>query len=94
MGADVASFRAADPLTAQALENLVFDLKVRLAPPVVEPPVADPPLPGVTDPAATTPGTTASTTTVPATTTARPTTTTTATAPCGAEAGREPGPRR
>ena len=34
MGTDVASFRAADPLTAQALENLVFDLKARLAPPV------------------------------------------------------------
>ena len=74
MGTDVASFRAADPLTAQALENLVFDLKARLAPPVVEPPVPDPPVSVTTDPATTTPGTTAITTTVPATTT--PTTTT------------------
>src|SRR4051795_4357192 len=31
MGArDVQSFRASDPLTAQALENLVFDLKARM----------------------------------------------------------------
>ena len=35
---DVASFRPADPLTAQSLENLAFDLKQRLAPPVVQPP--------------------------------------------------------
>jgi cell wall-associated NlpC family hydrolase len=34
MGAsDVASFRPDDPLTAQALENLVFDLMQRVAPP-------------------------------------------------------------
>jgi cell wall-associated NlpC family hydrolase len=78
MGTNVASFHAADPLTAQALENLVFDLKARLAPPVVEPPIPDPPVPVTTDPATTTPGTTAVTTTVPATTTA---TTTTATVP-------------
>ena len=39
MGAkDVPSFRANDALTAQALENLAFDLKLRLAPPVEEPP--------------------------------------------------------
>ena len=47
MGAtDVRSFRAGDPLTAQALENLVFDLKSRLAPPVEEPlPLAGPVVP-------------------------------------------------
>src|SRR5439155_14920 len=47
MGAtDVTSFRAGDPLTAQALENLVFDLKSRLAPPVPEPlPLAGPVVP-------------------------------------------------
>src|SRR5881397_2987790 len=48
MGAtpDVTSFRAGDPLTAQALENLVFDLKSRLAPPVEEPlPLAGPVVP-------------------------------------------------
>jgi cell wall-associated NlpC family hydrolase len=76
MGTDVASFRAADPLTAQALENLVFDLKAHLAPPVLEPPVADPPA-VVADPATTTPGTTtttAATTTTATTTTATPTT--------------------
>ena len=52
MGAkDVASFRANDTLTAQALENLAFDLQQRLAPPEppVQPPVA--PEPVVTDPA-------------------------------------------
>jgi cell wall-associated NlpC family hydrolase len=79
MGAgDVASFRAADPLTAQSLENLVFDLKARLAPPVVLP-VPDPTIPVTTDPATTAPGTTAITTTVPATTTVGTTTTTTTT---------------
>jgi cell wall-associated NlpC family hydrolase len=49
MGAtDVASFRANDALTAQALENLAFDLQQRFAPPEPEPPV--PPEPVVTDP--------------------------------------------
>jgi cell wall-associated NlpC family hydrolase len=49
MGAtDVASFRASDPLTAQALENLAFDLQQRFAPPELAPPV--PPEPVVTDP--------------------------------------------
>jgi cell wall-associated NlpC family hydrolase len=82
MGTDVASFRPADPLTAQALENLVFDLKARLAPPVDEPPVTDPTIPVTTDPATTTPGTTSVTTTTPATTT---TTTATTTAPSSAK---------
>jgi cell wall-associated NlpC family hydrolase len=45
---DVASFRANDALTAQALENLAFDLQQRLAPPEPEPPVS--PEPVVTDP--------------------------------------------
>jgi cell wall-associated NlpC family hydrolase len=49
MGAtDVASFRASDPLTAQALENLAFDLQQRFAPP--EPAPVVPPAPVVTDP--------------------------------------------
>jgi cell wall-associated NlpC family hydrolase len=38
---DVASFRAGDTLTAQTLENVAFDLKQRLAPPV-EQPLPDP----------------------------------------------------
>lgn len=72
MGAkDVQSFRAGDALTAQALENLVFDLRARLAPPpetaVPGAPVADP---TVTDPTVTTPVTTTETTT---TATAAPT---------------------
>ena len=70
MGTDVSSFRADDPLTAQTLENLVFDLKAHLAPPVTVP-VPDP---GTTTGTTTT--TTAGTTTVGTTTT---TTTTTAT---------------
>jgi hypothetical protein len=42
MGAkDVASFRPGDALTAQTLENVAFDLKQRLAPPV-EQPLPDP----------------------------------------------------
>jgi cell wall-associated NlpC family hydrolase len=45
---DVASFHANDVLTAQALENLAFDLQQRFAPPEPEPPV--PPEPVVTDP--------------------------------------------
>jgi cell wall-associated NlpC family hydrolase len=49
MGAtDVASFRASDALTAQALENLAFDLQQRFAPP--EPAPVVPPAPVVTDP--------------------------------------------
>jgi cell wall-associated NlpC family hydrolase len=52
MGAtDVASFRASDPLTAQALENLAFDLQQRFAPPEPTQPVPPvPPDPVVTDP--------------------------------------------
>jgi cell wall-associated NlpC family hydrolase len=50
MGAkDAASFRPNDPLTAQALENLAFDLQQRTAPPP-EPPVDPQPVP--VDPAA------------------------------------------
>jgi cell wall-associated NlpC family hydrolase len=54
MGAvDVPSFHAGDALTAQTLENLAFDLKTRLAPPVEEEPLplagpvvpSDPPAP-------------------------------------------------
>jgi len=63
MGAkDVQSFRAGDALTAQALENLVFDLKARLAPP----PEAIDPVPApptVTDPTLTSPVTTITVTT-------------------------------
>jgi cell wall-associated NlpC family hydrolase len=51
---DVASFRPTDPLTAQSLENLAFDLKQRLAAPVVQPPTVAPPVvptvPTLTDP--------------------------------------------
>jgi cell wall-associated NlpC family hydrolase len=71
---DVASFRADDPLTAQTLEDLVFDLRERLAPPptdeggVLEQPVTVPD-PTVTDPGVTT---TVSTTTTTTTTTAAP----------------------
>lgn len=84
MGAkNVDSFRATDPLTAQTLENLVFDIKAMVAPvpdpvpvpvpvPVpqgpVPPPVTDP---TVTGPTATTPAGTTTTTTP--TTTAVPT---------------------
>jgi cell wall-associated NlpC family hydrolase len=52
MGAkDVTSFRAGDALTAQALENLAFDLKSRLAPPAEEPlPLAAPVVPDPTAP--------------------------------------------
>jgi cell wall-associated NlpC family hydrolase len=66
MGAkDVQSFRAADPLTAQALENLVVDLKARLTTvpePGVDPTVTDPTL---TEPATTTTTTTTLTTPAP-----------------------------
>jgi cell wall-associated NlpC family hydrolase len=70
---DAKSFRPDDPLTAQALENLVFDLKQRVAPPVVAPPVVPTDPVTVTDPGTTTAPTTAPTTT---TTTTAPTTTT------------------
>ncbi len=60
---DVASFRANDPLTAQSLENLVFDLK-RLTPPLVEPPLVPPVVP--TDPTVTDPAVTDPTQTTPA----------------------------
>jgi cell wall-associated NlpC family hydrolase len=81
MGAtNVQTFRGSDPLTAQALENLVFDLEARLAPPpeagdpgsdpgapAADPTVTDPTVtdPTLTDPTATT--TTTGTTTTPAT---------------------------
>src|SRR4051794_11211914 len=66
MGAKtVATFRANDPLTAQELENLVFDLKLRLAPPPVVTPVPPvvPTVPTVTGPTVTTPTVTAPTVT-------------------------------
>ncbi|HEY3542974.1 MAG TPA: NlpC/P60 family protein [Gaiellaceae bacterium] len=62
---DVASFKADQPLTAQALENLVFDLKARVAP-AAAPPLTDP---TVTDPVTTT---TTTTTTTPTTAAAAP----------------------
>jgi cell wall-associated NlpC family hydrolase len=65
---NVAAFRASDPLTAQALEDVVSDLKARLAPP---------PADETPDPTATTATTT--TTTDPVTTTTVPVTTTTTT---------------
>jgi cell wall-associated NlpC family hydrolase len=73
-GGSVNAFRAADPLTAQQLEDLVFDLKQRIAPPVEETPdPVWPPTPTTTLP---------TTTTLPATTTLPTTTiTTTATTP-------------
>jgi cell wall-associated NlpC family hydrolase len=59
MGAkNVASFHPDDPLTAQTLENLVFDLKQRLAPPVEPDPTG-------TDPAGTDPTSTDPTVTDP-----------------------------
>jgi cell wall-associated NlpC family hydrolase len=74
MGAkSVGTFRAADPLTAQTLENLVFDLKARLTTepeggdggnePGWDPTVTDP---TVTDPVTTTTTTTTTTTPLPA----------------------------
>ncbi len=65
-GGSVSAFRADDPLTAEQLEDLVFDLKQRLAPPVGEP-EPDP----VWPPTTTAPGTT---TTLPTTTIATTTT--------------------
>jgi len=73
---DAASFRAADPLTAQSLENLAFSLKQLLAPPPVPPPVV-PTVPTVTT---TQPATTQPTTTPPPPP-PPPTTTTTTTVP-------------
>jgi len=77
----VASFRGADPLTAQELEDLAFDLKARLAetePEPLVPPVDTGPTttttPTTTDPTTTT--VPATTTTTAPTTTTQPTTTT------------------
>jgi uncharacterized protein YheU (UPF0270 family) len=83
MGTDLASFRPADPLTAQTLENLVFDLKTRLAPPVAQPlPAPTTPVTTTTTPTGTTsPGTTATIGTTTTTTTPTTTTVTTTTAP-------------
>lgn len=73
-----ATFRPNDPLTAQALADLVFQLKRTLLPappapvPVVPPPVA----PATTDPAATDPATTDTTGTDTTTTDTTPTGTT------------------
>jgi cell wall-associated NlpC family hydrolase len=75
MGAtNVSSFRAGDPLTAQALEDLAFGLKQRIAPPLPVVPPVMPPYPPVTDPTQTT--TVPTTTTTTTTTTTAPTTTT------------------
>ncbi len=91
MGAkDVASFRAGDPLTAQSLEDLVFDLRLRLAPPVeTDPllPTAVTLLPGTT--MATDPSTT-SAATITTTTTTATTTTTTPAAPAAPRALANP----
>jgi cell wall-associated NlpC family hydrolase len=62
---DAASFRAADPLTAQSLENLAFSLKQRLAPPAVLPPPVVPTVTTTTPTTTTPPTTTTTTTTVP-----------------------------
>ena len=87
MGAtNVQTFRGSDPLTAQALEDLVFDLKARLSPApeagdpenVPSPPVGPP---TVTDPAITTPVTTTTATTTTVTTTTVTTTTADPTTP-------------
>lgn len=78
MGAtDVASFRAGDPLTAQSLEDLVFDLKARLAQPVEDPGAS--PYPVTATPTTTTPATTGATTTAGSTTTTTTSATTTTT---------------
>jgi len=66
-----ASFRAGDPLTAQSLETLAFDLQQRLTPPpVVPPPVLPPVVP--TDPTPTVPTPTVPTPTVPTQTSTTP----------------------
>ena len=77
---DVASFRAADPLTAQSLENLAFNLKQRLAPPPVQPPPVVPPV-VPTVPSVTTTQTTMTQTTMTQTTTTVPPPTVPAPAP-------------
>jgi cell wall-associated NlpC family hydrolase len=70
---DAASFRAADPLTAQSLENLAFSLKQRLAPlPVLQPPVVPPVVPTVPTVTTTTPTSTTPTTSTQTTTTTVP----------------------
>ncbi len=86
MGAtDAAGFRAADPLTAQALEDLVFGLKQVVFPPDPTPqpplPVPPPPNPAAppADPTQTAPAVTTPTPTTPTVTTTTPTTTTTTT---------------
>jgi cell wall-associated NlpC family hydrolase len=74
-GGSVNAFGASDPLTAQQLEDLVFDLKERLAPPVPEPPAPDPVWPPTTTGSGTTttlPATTIATTTATVTTPAAP----------------------
>ena len=80
---NVQTFRGSDPLTAQALENLVFDIKARLggAPDAGDPgnePGAPVGAPAVTDPTATEPTLTAPTTTTTPTTTTITTTTSSA----------------
>ena len=77
---DSASFRPADALTAQTLEDLVFGLKQTVFPPdpVPVPPPANPVTPNPGIPAPTVPGTTTTVTTAPATTTPAATAPTTA----------------
>ena len=73
-----AGFRPQDPITAQALEDLVFGLKLTVFPPdpTPVPPPVTPVVPNPTvPPVSTTPDTTVPTTTTPTTTTS-PTTTT------------------
>src|SRR5690348_17107921 len=55
-GGSVATFRPTDPLTAQALEDVVFALEQRLVPvpPVTTQPVTTQPVPPVTTPTDTT----------------------------------------
>jgi cell wall-associated NlpC family hydrolase len=61
---NVAAFRASDPLVAQDLESLVFDLRARLAPPpVAEDPEPVAPPTTTTDPVTATPTPTATTAT-------------------------------
>jgi cell wall-associated NlpC family hydrolase len=79
--ADATSFRPADDLTAQTLEDLVFGLKQTVFPPdpAPVPPPPNPVTPNPSVPAPTTPGATTPTPTVPATTvptTSTPTVTT------------------
>jgi cell wall-associated NlpC family hydrolase len=88
-GGTVATFHPDDPLSAQALENLVFELKQRLAPP--EEPV-DPVPPVATEPWTTSaPGTTTAPATTTATTTTAATTTATSTAASAPKQAADPG---